>query len=332
MSISFTDVLLREAIAERSDVIIVDLGVESVIEIPRSVDVVAHFVLDGEISVATDQLEVPATLRRGEYGLLLYGSKHRIAVAGSESATQNHVIDKWPVGDEPETLTLGIGKPAAKIISAALRLANSPVSVQSQHPLAELIHLQHGVQPFFMGASLLTDVNQISVACCGAGANGFINALFNLHLTHALRCGYQQMQRTMPLLANAMDVLRSPAIRPIAVAVRLLRMHPERHWTVALIAKELGQSRSSFAAKFRAAVGLGPMEYLNKVRMEKAADLLQSRRDLSLFSIGRQVGYDCANSFARAFKTHFNQPPKIFSDRISGESASSTIMQKAAPP
>ena len=54
--------LLREVIAERSDVIIVDLGAESVIEIPRSVDLVAHFVLDGEIWVATDQLEMPATL------------------------------------------------------------------------------------------------------------------------------------------------------------------------------------------------------------------------------------------------------------------------------
>jgi AraC-like DNA-binding protein len=243
--------------------------------------------------------------------LLLYGNRHRLRVAG-DIPYDEHRIGAWPVGEAPATLTLGQGKPAAKFISAALRSVYNPVSVQSMHPLSESIHLRHGLQPFFADTALLTDMAQISTSCSGPGAGAFINALMNLHLFHAFRCAYRKMEHALPLV-SPMEILRSPSIRPIAVAVRLLRMHPERHWTVAALARELGQSRSSLAANFSACVGVGPMEYLNKLRMEKAAELLQSRRDLSLCVIGRQVGYDNTSSFARAFKAHFGVPPKAYS-------------------
>lgn len=313
MSISLTDILLREVNTERSDAILVELGADAAIQIPQSTDVVAHFVLDGEITITGDEIETPVTMRRSEYGLLLYGSKHRISVAESETQTQDHAIAEWPVGDEPATLSLGTGKPGARFISAALRLVHNPVSVQCQHPLDELLHLKHGLQPFFMDSALLVDVNQISAGCRGPGANAFINALLNLHLAHAMRCGFHKMQRALPGLPNPQDVTRSPTTRPIAVAIRLLHQHPERCWTVAKLAQELGSSRSSFAERFHALVGLGPMEYLNSVRMEKAAELLQFRPDLPLCVVGRQVGYDNANSFIRAFKSHFSVTPRSFS-------------------
>lgn len=313
MSTSLTDILLREVTPERSDAILVDLGAEAAIQIPQSAEVIAHFVLDGEITITGEQIETPVTMRRGEYGLLLYGTKHRISVTTSETQTQEHIIVDWPVGDEPAALCLGTNKPAAKFISAALRLVNNPVSVQTQHPLPELMHLKLGLQPFLMDSALLLDVNQVKEGCRGQGANAFINALMNLHLTHVIRCGNEQLRRALPLLPNTMEILRGPRTRPIAVAIRLLRMHPERNWTVADLASQLGQSRSSFAAKFSSILGVGPMEYLTSVRMEKAAELLQSRRDLSLCSIARQVGYDNVNSFSRAFKAHFQLPPKSFS-------------------
>ena len=106
-------------------------------------------------------------------------------------------------------------------------------------------------------------------------------------------------------------------------------MHPERHWTVANLARELGQSRSALAANFSACIGTGPMEYLNNVRMEKAAELLQGRHDLSLCAIGRQVGYDNPNSFARAFKAHYGMPPRAFS--VHGDTIPMHAAAKALP-
>lgn len=328
MNTSLTNLLLHETCAERSDAIVVELGQKAAVRVPKSIDVVAHLVIDGEVEIHIEQMETPIVLRRGEYGLLLYGNEHRIQVAGADSAMECHTIKEWPRGEEPATLKVGTGASVAKLISAALRTVYSPVSVQFLHPLPELQHLLHDRPTTLSGAALLTNMDQIAHACHGPGGNAFVNALMNLHLFQALRHGSEQLGNAMPLV-NPTNLSHSPTFRPVAVALRMLRMHPERHWTVAELARELGLSRSSFAAHFRTIVGVGPMEYLTNVRMEKAAELLRIRRDMALSAISRRVGYDNNSSFVRAFKAHFGVPPKAFSSQ-SGPYAASPVSPSPA--
>ena len=77
------------------------------------------------------------------------------------------------------------------------------------------------------------------------------------------------------------------ALRDPSTAAALGAMHhrAEAPWTVASLAKEVGLSRSVFAARFTQLVGEPPLGYLTRLRMQKAATLLRvvvSQRSSSL--------------------------------------------------
>ncbi len=85
---------------------------------------------------------------------------------------------------------------------------------------------------------------------------------------------------------------------PIAHALRLLRRDPKLAWTVEGLAREVGMSRTSFAARFRHAVGQPPIAYLTKLRLSSAAGYL-STTTRTVGDIARTVGYDNEASFSR---------------------------------
>jgi AraC-like DNA-binding protein len=106
----------------------------------------------------------------------------------------------------------------------------------------------------------------------------------------------------------------SPTARRMALAVRKIRMHPNRDWTVASLAREVGLSRSAFAAAFRGYTGVTPLGYVTDVRMKRAAELLE-HESISLGEVAERVGYAVEASFARVFKQYYGASPKSFAAR-----------------
>jgi len=96
--------------------------------------------------------------------------------------------------------------------------------------------------------------------------------------------------------------------RDISNALKLMHSMPEEPWTLNSISKKIGMSRSSFAERFKHYVGITPMDYLTKWRMQRARDLL-SNSDLSLSVISRKIGYTSEPAFNRAFKKQFKETP-----------------------
>jgi AraC-like DNA-binding protein len=84
-------------------------------------------------------------------------------------------------------------------------------------------------------------------------------------------------------------------------ALRRLHEAPGRSWTVARLAREVGASRSVLAARFRAAVGCAPMEYLTRHRIYLAKRLLATK-DLHLTEVAERAGYASPEAFSRAFR------------------------------
>lgn len=92
------------------------------------------------------------------------------------------------------------------------------------------------------------------------------------------------------------------ALRDPSTAAALGAMHhrAEVPWTVASLAKEVGLSRSVFAARFTQLVGEPPLGYLTRVRMQKAAMLL--REGATLAKASQLTGYASEASFSHAFR------------------------------
>jgi len=91
-------------------------------------------------------------------------------------------------------------------------------------------------------------------------------------------------------------------------ALAAIHREPEKNWTVALLAKEVGMSRSGFSARFTHLVGESAKHYLTHWRMHLArAQLLETSDTLAI--LADRHGYQSEAAFCRAFKRVFGVPP-----------------------
>jgi AraC-like DNA-binding protein len=116
-------------------------------------------------------------------------------------------------------------------------------------------------------------------------------------------------------------LLRGLADARLAPAIRQMHSQLARSWTVALLARTAGLSRSAFFERFTRTVGLPPMEYLLAWRMAVAKDLLR-RQDVKLDEVAERVGYGSASTFSTAFSRHVGRPPGRYSREGRREAAS----------
>ena len=110
------------------------------------------------------------------------------------------------------------------------------------------------------------------------------------------------------------------ALRDPSTAAALSAMHDsaEAPWTVASLAKEVGLSRSVFAARFAQLVGEPPLGYLTRLRMQKAATLL--RDGARLTEASRLTGYASEASFSHAFRQWSGVAPGAYRKQLRGSS------------
>src|SRR6185503_16545209 len=110
----------------------------------------------------------------------------------------------------------------------------------------------------------------------------------------------------------------APASVGLAAALRLLRR--EQHRTIAL--KELAQaahmSPFHFARRFKALTGFTAMEYLEKIRIGRAQELLLSKPELRLGETARLVGFADPAYFSRVFRKRVGISPRAYRKQLVG--------------
>lgn len=97
----------------------------------------------------------------------------------------------------------------------------------------------------------------------------------------------------------------------LASALRAIHAAPQRRWTVESLSREAAMGRTTFAERFRDAVGTTPHDYLTLWRLQRARRLL-SESELPMARIATEVGYDSAASFSRAFKREVGRSPGAY--------------------
>ncbi|WP_068079529.1 AraC family transcriptional regulator [Novosphingobium rosa] len=139
-------------------------------------------------------------------------------------------------------------------------------------------------------------------------------------LSHLLQVLLIEALRATTGPAAPPGLLRGLADERLCAALRCMHGDPTRAWSVKELAKEAGLSRSTFFDRFRAEVGVAPIEYLTGWRMALARDLLR-QTGLGLARIAQQVGYGSASAFSVAFTRHFGLSPFLYAGRARGEGA-----------
>lgn len=111
------------------------------------------------------------------------------------------------------------------------------------------------------------------------------------------------------------------ADRQMSAALGAMHDDPSRRWTLQELAERACMSRSTFALKFKEAVGASPMEYLTRWRMLLAGDRLASSGD-PISAIALSLGYESESAFSTAFKRVVGCSPRQYSRAQSSASAS----------
>ncbi|MHB9023545.1 MAG: helix-turn-helix domain-containing protein [Armatimonadota bacterium] len=89
--------------------------------------------------------------------------------------------------------------------------------------------------------------------------------------------------------------------------------HLEQHFRQPLALEDLAaigcMSRRTLSREFRRAMGCSPIEYLIRLRINHAANLLQDSRE-SITNVAFQVGFNDSNYFARQFRALLGCSPR----------------------
>ena len=88
------------------------------------------------------------------------------------------------------------------------------------------------------------------------------------------------------------------------------------------LAAYAGMSVSNFRKHFRALLGVSPIEYLLRLKLERARELLVTTND-NIDAIAYNTGFEYGNYFARQFKKHYGMQPgeyrKLFAAQTSAK-------------
>jgi len=190
-------------------------------------------------------------------------------------------------------------------ISATLICGHFEIDKSVDHPflraLPNFIHLAESEPHELSWLETITQIITQEVGSSQPGASIVVSRLAEAMFIQIIRAYMARRRPDSGFLA---------ALRDERINSALSLMHSETEKTLKLedIARHVGMSRSSFAARFRDLVQTSPMDYITGWRMELAKELLVNGR-LSLVDVAERVGYMSESAFNRAFKRHFNQNP-----------------------
>ena len=169
-------------------------------------------------------------------------------------------------------------------------------------------------------SQMITDDGNV---ICGGG----VNAATDLALYLVERfCGHDEARA----LANALVLDRPRAAQSgyanwgrsdghgdaaVAGAQAVIADAPESSLTVDGLARQLGLTPRTLARRFKAATGETVIEYVQRLRVALARELLERER-LSVETVARRVGYEDVAFFRRLFRKHTGSTPSAHRQRV----------------
>jgi len=258
-----------------------------------------HLVLAGRARMQLPDGEV-LLLEAGDFVLLPRGSAHLM----------QGVTDATPAG--PIRVDLDGPLPIRRNTDAAPELDllcgrfvyNAGAGDLIMRALPDALHLRLAQGDDMTGLHGVVDLLRDEVARLQHGALAIVTALSQALFVMALRAHAQRNELPPSLLLLLGDAR-------LGRSVFAMLQHPEKAWTVALLAEQATMSRASFARHFAVSSDLSPLELLTILRMQMARKLLVQGQ-LATAEVGERVGYQSEAAFSKVFAHCAGMTPAVF--------------------
>jgi len=256
-----------------------------------------HIVVRGSCYLNFAESEAPVLLSTGDIVVFPHGEEHWLA--------DDPANKKIPGQKVLESIKNNLPAFQGDRVSTTLVCGHFEFDRDLNHPffeaLPQLIHLSSMTNTEVNWIESVTGIIMQEVNSSHPGSDVIVDRLAEVLFIQVLRYYMRQQNVTKGFFAALTDT-------QINNALKLIHSKPENSWTLENIAKEIGMSRSAFAARFKMLVGDTPLEYITKWRMTKARELLKNPQK-PLIVIAEQVGYTSEAAFNRAFKRVFKHNP-----------------------
>lgn len=302
-----SELLNQDLRVERVEARILYIHQDVLIDVAAARRPVLYAVLQGKPDIRLAG-GMPNPFNPGENALIHYGDHHMIG-AGRTRIRLEYSGSSAQSLDQVRHVHLGEGPVEAIVLQCGMSLAYFPEAAWANRALPQVTTMRAEHAAHSVGEVDRFDYcpEQLLSVLRGPGSMAMACSFANMQFHHAL------LRHSASLWGEMNGDKRHANMRRIAAAIREIRGHPDRQWSVSGMARLVGLSRSAFAAAFHEIVGESPVAYLTRQRMERAAKLL-CYDALGMHEVALRVGYDIESSFARAFKRHWGVPPRRFAD------------------
>ncbi|GAA4577213.1 AraC family transcriptional regulator [Planotetraspora kaengkrachanensis] len=269
-------------------------------------------VLTGSCWISPQDAE-PAQLRQGDCWMVTSGGPY---VMSSDLATR--AVDAVPVFLAAESLDCvryGDADVDTVLVGGALTFddGNARLLLDVLPPLVHVPASSDQAEALHMAMRLL---NQ-ETAAPSLGSAFMTDRIVHMVFVQALRTYAATMAADGGSPGGWLSALLDPQI---GGALRLMHEDAARKWTVGDLATSVGMSRSTFAEKFKTAVGATPLDYLMRWRMHAAGRELRDT-DRTVHAIAGNWGYGSESSFSNAFKRVMGASPRTYRRRDASRSS-----------
>jgi len=245
------------------------------------------------------------TLRQGDIAAFPFGTPHRIgAGAGGPEIDPGGALPSPPWIETP-ILRFGTADRVVRMLCGYVR-CEAMHFAPFRRALPEFIHVSTDAPGDWLAGIVAQIVHEVDAP--RGGGTAVLERLTEIALLEVLR---RQLLKKTSSGSGWLSAIRDPIV---GRCLRLIHDDPARSWTLGVLARAAGASRSVVSERFAKSLEIAPIAYLREWRLFLARErLVQS--DVSIAVIAVDAGYATEAAFNRAFTRANGVPPASFRAR-----------------